>query len=203
MAPTPLSTGLQSLPPLPTIKLGRSGAGSRVGGLVHTVGPCGSLQWPLLWGWESLLLPPQPPRACSVRGLRLYFPVQEPWVMRSALFPAIRPGLSVHECGAEGSASGQTACPVHPTLRQSRSRHGNASPLCPCARLSLPLLPVWTYLSFLSTSCQTSLPFDFLSVLVVPGGAVCLHTWPSWFSTPAWFFLCNLRMIIVTASEKS
>ena len=31
------------------------------------------------------------------------------------------PRLSVHACGAAGSASGQTACPVRPTLRQSRS----------------------------------------------------------------------------------
>ena len=30
-------------------------------------------------------------------------------------------GLSVRECGAAGSASGQTACPVSPTLCQSRS----------------------------------------------------------------------------------
>ena len=30
-------------------------------------------------------------------------------------------GLSVHECGATGSASGQTACPIRPTLCQSRS----------------------------------------------------------------------------------
>ena len=74
MAPAPLSTGFPSPPPLPTIKLGPSGAGSRVGGLVHALGPCGSLQWPLLWGWESLLLPPQPPRAFSIRSLRLYFP---------------------------------------------------------------------------------------------------------------------------------
>ena len=44
-------------------------------------------------------------------------------------------GLSVHECGAAGSASGQTACPVCPTLCQSRSRHGHASPLRPGARL--------------------------------------------------------------------
>ena len=43
MAPAPLSTGFQSFTPLPTIKLGPSGAGSRVGGLVHTLGPCGSL----------------------------------------------------------------------------------------------------------------------------------------------------------------
>ena len=44
-------------------------------------------------------------------------------------------GLSVHECGATGSASVQTACPVHPTLRQSQSHHGNVSPLRPGARL--------------------------------------------------------------------
>ena len=35
---------------------------------------------------------------------------------------------------------------------------------------------------FLSTWCRTSLPLDFLSVLVVRGGAVCLPTPPSWFS---------------------
>ena len=48
MAPAPLSTGFQSFTLLPTIKLGPSGAGSRVGGLVHALGPCGSLQRPLL-----------------------------------------------------------------------------------------------------------------------------------------------------------
>ena len=40
-------------------------------------------------------------------------------------------GLSVRECGVAGSASGQTACPVRPTLRQSWSRHSHASPLRP------------------------------------------------------------------------
>ena len=45
--------------------------------------------------------------------------------------PTICPSLSMRECGAAGSASGQTACPVGPTLRQSRSCHGNASPLRP------------------------------------------------------------------------
>ena len=44
-------------------------------------------------------------------------------------------GLSVCECGAAGSASGQTACAVCSTLRQSRSRHGNRSPLHPGAHL--------------------------------------------------------------------
>ena len=37
---------------------------------------------------------------------------------------------------------------------------------------------------FLSPWCRTSLLFDFLSVLVVRGGAVCLPMPPSWFSSP-------------------
>ena len=44
-------------------------------------------------------------------------------------------GLSVRECGAAGSASGRTACPVHPTLRQSQSRHSHVSRLRPGAYL--------------------------------------------------------------------
>ena len=89
-------------------------------------------------------------------------------------------GLSVNEYGATGSASGQTAYPVGPTLRQYRSRHSHASPLrrgCP----SPPLLLVWMNICFLSPWCRTSLPFNFLSVLVVRGGAVCLPMPPSWF----------------------
>ena len=39
-----LSAGFHSLPPLPTIKLGPSGADSQVGGLVYILGPCESLQ---------------------------------------------------------------------------------------------------------------------------------------------------------------
>ena len=108
--------------------------------------------------------PHQPPRAFSVRGLRLYFLELEPWVARSALLPAICPvylcvnvgppgatcrsacpilrhsessplGLSVCQCGAAGSASGRTACPTRPTLHQSQSRHSHASPLHPGACL--------------------------------------------------------------------
>ena len=41
-------------------------------------------------------------------------------------------GLSVCECGAAGSASGQTACPFR---CQSGSRHGHVSPLRPGACL--------------------------------------------------------------------
>ena len=147
----------------------------------------------------------------SLRGLRLYFPPRwSPWLqglLRSPLFvqvylctnvgprgatchsvcPVLHHSesdplrLSVHECRATGSARGQTACPVRPTLRQSRSRQGNASPLQPGCP-SPPLLPVWMNVYFLFPWCQTSLPFNFLSVLVVRGGAMCLPTPPSWFS---------------------
>ena len=41
--------------------------------------------------------------------------------------PLRLPGLSMHKCGAAGSASGQTACPVCPTLRQSQSCHGDTA----------------------------------------------------------------------------
>ena len=49
--------------------------------------------------------------------------------------PRCSSSLSVRECGAAGSASAQTACPVRPTLRQSRSRHSERSSLRPSARL--------------------------------------------------------------------
>ena len=55
-------------------------------------------------------------------------------------------GLSVRECGATGSASGQTACPFH---RQSLSRHGHASPLCPGVHLRPSYRSGCTFLFYL------------------------------------------------------
>ena len=134
----------------------------------------------------------------------------EPWVALSALLPAVCPvylcanvgprgathhsacsvlchsesgplGLSVCQCGAAGSAHGQAACPVHPTLCQSGSCHGHASPLRPGCP-SPPLLLVWMNVYFLFPWCHTSLLLDFLSALVVRGGAMCPPMPPSWFS---------------------
>ena len=72
--------------------------------------------------------------------------------------PRCLSGLSVRECGAAGSASGQTACPVCPTLRQSRSCHSYVSPLHPGC-LAPSLLLVWMNVYFF-----ISLVLDFLAV---------------------------------------
>ena len=82
-----LSAGFQSLPLLPTIKLGPSGADSLVGGFVYILGPCGSVQRTLLCSWEFLLLLSQPLQVFSVSGLRLYFPELELWVALSVTSP--------------------------------------------------------------------------------------------------------------------
>ena len=66
--------------------------------------------------------------------------------------------LSVREGGVAGSASGQTACPVRPTLHQSRSGHGNASPLRPWLPVSAPPTGLDECLFFIS------LVSDFLAV---------------------------------------
>ena len=60
-----------------------------------------------------------------------------PTALPALLSATLSPALSVylHKCRVGGSASVRTACPVHPTLHQSWSRHGHASPLCPGARL--------------------------------------------------------------------
>ena len=66
-------------------------------------------------------------------------------------------------------------------------QHESSPPRLPVA----PLLLVWMNVSFLSTWRRTFLPFDFLSVLVVQGGAVCLPMPPSWFS-PGLFDFFNV-----------
>ena len=122
----------------------------------------------------------------SLIGLRLYFPALEPRVTRSASLPAVHlvylctslghgvlptalpaplsatlsPALSVYlnECGAAGSASGRTACPVHPTLRQSRSATATRVLSAPAACLPVPPTGLDECLFFIS------LVSDFLAI---------------------------------------
>ena len=71
-----LSVVSLSLPPLPTSKLGPSGAESWVSGFVYILGSYGSPQRVLLRGWEFLPLL-QPPHFFQSEVLRLYFPCAE------------------------------------------------------------------------------------------------------------------------------
>ena len=98
-----------------------------VGGFVYILGPCGSLRWTLLWGWE-FLPPPQSPQ-----GLRLYFLVLESWVTWSASFPSCSSWVihmqiwdhPVHQpphplvlkplsCPSWSSSHSHTVSPLHP-----------------------------------------------------------------------------------------
>ena len=120
---------------------------------------------------------------------------------RSA-FPVLRHSesgplsLSVCECRAAGSANGQTACPFIPystSLCPTRATRVLSAPV----PVSAPPIQVWMYVSFLSTWCQTSLLFDFLSVLVVRGGAVCLPTLPSWLSSIYFLQGINVSYLVI------
>ena len=134
MAFVPLSVSFHSLPLPPTIKLGSSGAGSRVGGPVHTLGPCGSLQRPPVRLGVSPAAAPTPTGIFNQRFEAL-FPGAGALGWAVYFAPRHSSGLSILECGAAGSASARTACAVRPTLRQSRSHHSHASPLHPGAHL--------------------------------------------------------------------
>ena len=176
VVPASLSARFQSLPPLPTIKLGPSGADSQVCGLVHALGPYASLQWTLLWGWEFLLLPPQLPQVCSVRGLRLYFSELDPWV-----------ALSV-----AGSAS---CCLALPAPQSTASLGPTATVLLWVLSTRLPVSapppvpPTGLDECFFFISLVVGLPYSsifcqfwlfFVFKLLLRGGTVCLPTPPSW-----------------------
>ena len=77
-----LSTGFQSLPPLPTSKLDPSGADSQVGGFVYILGPMGFSN-ELSWEAGSFSCHLNPHRFFQSEVLRLYFTVLEPWVVWS------------------------------------------------------------------------------------------------------------------------
>ena len=79
-----LSTAFQSLPLLPTNKLGPSGADSQV------VGTCvySRTSSELSCEARSFSCPCNPHRFLQPEGLRLYFPMLDPWVAQSVSLPS-------------------------------------------------------------------------------------------------------------------
>ena len=110
-----------------------------VGGLVHVLGPCGSLQQTLLWGWEFLPLP-QPPQEFSVRSFEALFPRWSPGLRDLSRSPVVR----VY-CRQMGD---RPVCQPQPHLVGS----------CCLARCSYQ--SGWM---FQLPGCQTSIQFDFVS----------------------------------------
>ena len=81
MALAPLSVGFQSLPPLPTSKVGLSGAASQVGGFVYILGRCGSLQQtPMRLGVSPAAAPT--PTGVFNQKFEALFPLHwSPWLL--------------------------------------------------------------------------------------------------------------------------
>ena len=116
-----------------------------MGGPVHTLGPCGSLQQPLLWG--SPAAAPTPSGVFNQRFEAL-FPRAGALGCVVCFAPSCLSGLCVRECGAIGSASARTACAVCPTLHQSRSHHGHVSPLSSGACLCPSYRSGWMFIFY-------------------------------------------------------
>ena len=153
--------------PLPTIKLGPSGADSQVGWSVYVLGPCGSLQQTLLWGWEFFLLPPQPLQVFSIKGLRLYFPALKLWVARSVSLPSCSSWFICTQIWD------LPLCQPPPHPPRSSSHHFAASPVRPAAspRPSYPLDECFFFISLVVGLPYSSIfwqfwVFLFLNVLL-------------------------------------
>ena len=149
MVLAPLSSGFQSLPPLPTIKLGPSGADSQVGGLVHAPSPCGSLQRPL----SPVRLGVSPAAASTPTGVfnqRFEALFRRAGALGCVVCFAPPPFLPVYLCANVGPQGLLAAAlpdlfhnlPPH-WLREPLPCHKFSPPGCP----SPPLLPVWMNVS--------------------------------------------------------
>ena len=101
---------------------------------------------------------PTPRGVFNQRFEALFPPSWSPGLRHLFCSPAVRPGLSMHECGATGpachhfveSASCSLACPVRPTICHPFGSSSIAgSPLCPACP-SPTLLLVWMMASSLS-----------------------------------------------------
>ena len=98
------------LPLLPTIKLGPSGADSRVGGFVYALGPCESLQWtPMRLGVSPTTTTPT-----DFYSLRFWGFISLHWnpgFCGLSQSPGVPPGLYACKCGTTWATH---CCLAHP-----------------------------------------------------------------------------------------
>ena len=107
--------GFHSLSLIPTGKLSPSGADFQEGGFVYVLGPCGSIRWTLLWGWEFSLAALTPTGFYSQRFWGFISPHWNPGLHGLSHSPVVPSSLSAHKCGTTWSASRHLAVgPLHP-----------------------------------------------------------------------------------------
>ena len=125
MALAPLSTRPQSFTPLPTVKLGPSGAGSGVRGLVHILGPWGvsPRTFPVRLGVSPTAAPT--PTGIFNQRLEALFPQLEPWVGRSASFPAVCMVSLCVNVGSQGLLVVRLPAPFVPHSASPRPRESS------------------------------------------------------------------------------
>ena len=174
MALALLSAGFQSLPLLPTSKVGPFGADSQVGGLVYILGPCGSRQRTLLCSWEFLLLP-QPLRVFFIQRLEALFPDTVTLgctvCLAHQLFLLVYLHMNVGLPSLLAATLPTLVCqlPFHPLHRPPPCP---ILQLPPCLESSLPQLPV----SAPSTGLDESFSFNSL-VLRLPCSLIFWQFW--------------------------
>ena len=162
MVLAPLSAGLQSLPLLPTIKLGPSGADYRVGGLAFT---CSRPLWvsPMNSPVRLRVSPAATSTPTGVFNQRFeaLFPGAEALCWEACLTPP--KFLQVYVCMNVGPQGLLVTLPV---LLHNLPPHWQQVLSIPAACLHPSYWSGWMFLLYL-LGCWTSTQFDFLSVLVV------------------------------------
>ena len=166
-----LSPSFQSLHLLPTGKLCLSGADSQVGGLAYILEPHGPFQWTLLWDWEFLPLL-KPPQLFLIKGLQLYFPLLESWVVQSVWLPSCSSQfICIYTWSASCRLPVSHLCPTVSTPPTS---------LDECFFFNSLVFGLLYRLIFWQFWLFFLLKFVVVLVLVVRGSTVCLTTSPSW-----------------------
>ena len=161
-----LSASFQSLPPLPTSKLGPSCTDSQVGGFVCGLGPCGwsPMNCPVRLGVSSATITPTGFFSQGFWGF--ISPCWNPGLCGLSRFPVVFLNLSGCKCGTSWCASHHLTGSGPPATALPRVLSTPASHLCPSYQSGLMFL-------LLLLGCRTSIQVDFLAVLIVFCFSIC------------------------------
>ena len=110
------------------------------GWFVYILGPCGSLQWTLVWGWDFLPLPPQSLWVFSVSGFEALFSHTRTLGYAMCLAPQLFLPVYLH------TNMGPPPLPAGTLLAHSSSHCLAMSSLCLAAHLRPSYRSGWMFL---------------------------------------------------------